>query len=128
VGADEQVAALLLAWKESRVLHVERVKSALRKKSCVLFVCSGLERIAEEVEGDIRVEGGCTGSAAETLVWQPSPAGAIVREGEVRGPARCGAEFSWEAGGVGSEISEGNGLDAFGHNYVFGSEILKRIV
>ena len=58
------MAALLLARKERRVLHVERVESALRKKGCVLFVCGGLERIAEEVEGDIRVERGGTGSAA----------------------------------------------------------------
>lgn len=69
VGAGEQMAALFLAWKERRVLHVEWVEGALRKKGCVLFVCGGLEGIAEEVEGDIRVEGGGTGSAAETLVW-----------------------------------------------------------
>ena len=86
VGADEQMAALLLAWKERRVLHVERVESALRKKGCVLFVRGGLEGIAEEIEGDIRVERGGTGSAAETLIWQPSPAGAVVGKGEVRGP------------------------------------------
>jgi hypothetical protein len=102
VGADEQTAALLLAWKECRVLHAKRVESALRKKGRILLVCGGLEGIAEEVEGDIRVEGGGTGSAAKTLVWQPSPAGAIVREGEARVPARCIAQFSWEAGYVGS--------------------------
>ena len=38
VGADEQMAALILAWKERRVLHVERIESALRKKGRVLFV------------------------------------------------------------------------------------------
>ena len=46
----------------------------------------------------------------------------------MRDPARCSAEFSWEAGGVGSEISEGDGLDAFGHNNVLGCEMLKWIV
>ena len=86
VGAEEQMAALLLVRKERRVLHVERVESALRKQGCVLFVCGGLESIAEEVEGDVGVERGGTGSAAETLVRQPSPAGAIVGKGEVRGP------------------------------------------
>ena len=64
VGADEQMAALLLARKERRVLHVERVESALRKQGCVLLVCGGLEGIAEEVEGDIGVERGGAGSAA----------------------------------------------------------------
>lgn len=128
VGTDEQMAALLLAWKERRVLHVERIESALRKKGRVLLVCGGLEGIAEEVEGDIRVECGGTGSAAETLVWEPSPAGAIVREGKVRSPGRTIAEFSWEAGCVGSEISKGDGPDAFGHNNVGGSEMLKWIV
>ncbi len=91
MGADEQMAALLLAWKERRVLHVERVESALCKKGCILFVSGGLKRIAEEIEGDIRVERGGTRGATETLIWQPSPAGAIVREGEVGGPreAQC---------------------------------------
>jgi hypothetical protein len=106
---------------------VERVESAFGKKGCVLFVCRDLESIAEEVEGDIRVDGGGTGSAAETLVSQPSPASAIVREGEVRDPGRCIAQFSWEAGCVGSEISKSDGLDAFGHQNIVGSEILKWI-
>ena len=122
------MAALLLAWKERRVLHVERVESALRKKGCVLFVRGGLKGIAEEVEGDIRVERGSTGSATETLVWQPSPAGPIVREREVRDPARRLAEFSREAGCVGSEIGKGDGVDAFGHDNVLGSETLEWII
>ena len=63
------MAALLRAWKECRVLHVERIESALGKESCVLFVGGGLEGIAEEVEGDIRVKSGRTRSAAESLVW-----------------------------------------------------------
>ena len=37
-------------------------------------------------------------------------------------------QFSWEAGGVGSEIGERDGLDAFGHNNVLGCETLKWIV
>lgn len=124
VGTGEQMAALLLAWKERRVLHVERAECALRKKGCVLFVASSLEGIAEEVVGDIRVERSGTGSAAETQVWQPSPAGAIVREGEVRRSVRAIAQFSWEARGVGGEITKGDGLDASGHNNVLGSKML----
>ena len=104
------------------LLHVKWVERALRKKRRILFVCGRLEGIAEEVEGNIRVEGGGTGSAAETLVWQPSPAGAIVGEGEVRGPARCIAQFSWEAGCVGGEIGKGDGLHAFGHNEWWGAK------
>ena len=128
VGTDQQMAALLLAWKERRVLHVERAECALRKKGCVLFVRGSLESIAEEVECDIRVERSGPGSAAETLVWQPSPAGAIVRKGEVRRSARCISQFSREARGVGGEITKGDGLDASGHNNVLGSEMLKWIV
>ncbi len=41
---------------------------------------------------------------------------------------RRSAQFAGEAGCVGSEIGEGNGLDAFGHNNVAGSEVLKWIV
>jgi hypothetical protein len=91
-------------------------------------VGGGLESVTEEIEGDIRVESGGAGSPAETLVWQPSPASAIVREGEMRDPGRSIAQFSWEARCVGSEINKGDGMAAFGHNNVFGSESLEWIV
>ena len=53
MGALEQIFTLFCAGKVRRVLHVQRVESALRKKSCVWLVSGGLERIAEEIEGDI---------------------------------------------------------------------------
>ncbi len=91
-------------------------------------MCGGLEGVAEEVEGNIRVEGGGTGSAVETLVWQPVPAVAVVGEGEVRRFGRSVAQFSWEAGCVRREIGQCDGLAAFGYNGAGWSEALERIV
>jgi hypothetical protein len=122
------MAALLVTWKERCVLHVERVESALCKQGCILFVGRRLESIAEEIEGDIRVESGGTGNPAETLVWQPSPASAVVRESEVRDPAGPTAQLSGEARRVSSEINQGDGMAAFGHNNMFGSESLQWVV
>jgi hypothetical protein len=127
-GADEKMAALLSIGKESRVPHVERAESALGKKGGVLLVRGGLEGVAEEVESKIRVDGGATGSAAETLVWQPAPAGAIVGEGEGRRPWRGIAQFSWEAGCVCRKIRERDGHGAFGHKRAGWSKALERIV
>ena len=53
VDADQQVAALLGGGEEGCVLHVERVEGALGQQRGVLLVRGGLERIAEEVEGDV---------------------------------------------------------------------------
>ena len=122
------MAALLYAREVRRVLHMEWVESALRKQGCILFMGRGLECIAEEIEGDIRVEGGGTGSPAETLVWQPSPASAVVRESEVRDPAGPTAQLSGEARRVSSEINQGDGMAAFGHNNMFGGESLQWVV
>jgi hypothetical protein len=47
---------------------VQRVQTAFSKKSCVLLVGGGLESVAEEIEGNVRVKGGDTGSVAETLI------------------------------------------------------------
>jgi hypothetical protein len=69
-------------------VHAEWVQSALSKKGSELLVRGGLKGVAEEVEGNIRVEGGDSRSAAKTLVWQPAPPGAVVGEGEVRRFAR----------------------------------------
>ena len=128
VGTAEQMAALLSVGKESRVLHMKRVESALGKKGWVLLLCGGLEGVAEEVESKIRVDGDATGSAAETLVLQPAPAGAIVGEGEVRRPGRGIAQFPREAGCMRRKISERDGRDAFGHKRVGWSKALERIV
>ncbi|MCU1248272.1 MAG: hypothetical protein JWQ49_1301 [Edaphobacter sp.] len=128
MGADQQMSALLRVGKERRVLHMERVESAIGKKCGVLLVCSGLEGIAEEIERHIRVEGGGTGSAAETLVFQPAPAGAVVGEGEVRRIGRSVSQFSRETGCVCRHIGERDGADAFGHNNARRGIALKRIV
>src|SRR5260370_16561475 len=103
------MSALLSVGKERRVLHMERVESALGKKCRVLLVCSGLEGIAEEIERHIRVEGGGTGSAAETLVLQPAPAGAVVGEGEVRRIGGSVSQFPRETGCVRLLIGDRNG-------------------
>ena len=63
--------ALRSVGKERCVVHVQRVQSALSKKGCILLVRGGLQRITEQIERNIRVKGSSTGSAAETLVWQP---------------------------------------------------------
>jgi hypothetical protein len=127
-GADKELAALRSVGEERGVAHVKRVESPLRKKGCVWLMCGGLEGVAEEVEGDIRVESGGAGSAAETLVRQPAPAGAVVGEGEMRCALWSAAQFSREAGRVRRQIGERDGLDAFGHNRVGWGEALKRIV
>ena len=128
MGADQQMFALLSIGKERRVLHMERVESALGKKCGVLLVCSRLEGIAEEIERHIRVEGGGAGSAAETLVLQPAPPGAVVGEGEVGRIGRSVSQFSRETGCVCRQISERDGTDAFGHNSARRSIALERIV
>jgi hypothetical protein len=128
VGADQQMSALLSVGKERRVLHMQRVECALGKKCGVLLVCSGLEGIAEEIERHIRVEGGGTGSAAETLVLQPAPAGAVVGEGEVRRIGRSVSQFPRETGCMCRQISERDGTDAFGHNSARRGIALERIV
>jgi hypothetical protein len=127
-GADEQTATLRSIGKERRVVHVERIESAFSQKGCILLVRCGLESVAEKIEGNIRVEGGGAGSAAKTLIWQPAPASAVVREGEVRCLARRSAQLARKARGVCCEISERDGLDAFGHNGARWSKTLERIV
>ena len=127
-GADKELAALRSVGEEGGVAHVKRVESPLREKGCVWLVGGGLEGVAEEVEGDIRVESGGAGSAAETLVRQPAPASAVVGEGEMRRPRWSTAQFSREARCVRREVCERNRLDASGHNRARWSEALERIV
>ena len=62
------------------------------------------------------------------LVGQPAPAGTGVGEGEVRRAPRCSAEFARQAGSVGREIGERDGLDAFGDEGAGRSEVLEGIV
>jgi len=106
---------------------VKRVESALRKKSCILPVRSGLKGVAEEIEGNVRVDGSGTWSAAEALIRQPAPASAIVGKGEMWCAARRITEFAWEAGCVCREIGESDGSATSGHNGTALSEMLKRI-
>ena len=121
MGADQQLSALLSVGKERRVLHLERVESAVGKKCRVLLVCSGLEGIAQEIERHIRVERGATRNAAETLVLQPAPAGTVVGEGEVRRVGRRISQLPRETGCVCRHVGERNGADAFGHNVPAGA-------
>src|SRR5437764_14250583 len=107
---------------------MERVESTLGKKCGVLLVCSGLEGIAKEIERHIRIEGGGAGSAAETLVLQPAPPGAVVGEGEVRRIVRSVPQFPWETGCMCRQIGERDGTDAFGYNSAGRSIALERIV
>jgi hypothetical protein len=113
MGADQQMFALLSVRKERRVPHLKRVESTLGKKSRILLVCSRMESIAEEIERHIRVERRGTGSAAETLVWQPAPAGAVVGEGEVRRIARSVSQFPRETRCVCRYVGERDWADAF---------------
>src|ERR1700733_4037368 len=101
------MSTLLSIGKERRVMHLERVERTLGKKRGVLLLSSGLEGIAKEIESHIRVERGGTGSAAETLVGQPAPAGAVVGEGEVRRIGRSVSQFARETGCVCRDIGEG---------------------
>ena len=94
------MAALRSVREERGVAHAERVESLLSEKRSVLFVSCRLKSVAEEVEGDVRVECGGAGRAAETLVGEPAPAGGVVGEGEVRRAASRSAQFTREAGGV----------------------------
>src|ERR1700744_4714009 len=98
------MSTLLSIGKERRVMHLERVERTLGKKCGVLLLSSGLESIAKEIERHIRVERDGTGSAAETLVWQPAPASAVIGEGEGRGIARSVSQRAWEPGCVGRNI------------------------
>src|ERR1700721_1333776 len=95
---------LVSLGKERRVMHLERVERTLGKKRGVLLLSSGLEGIAKEIESHIRVEVVGAGSAAETLVGQPAPAGAVVGEGEVRRIARSVSQLAWKTGCVGRDI------------------------
>ena len=127
-GADKQAAALVSVGKKGRALHAERVEGALGKQGRVLLVRSGLKRVAEQVECDIRIDGGSAGSAEETLVRQPAPASAVVGEGEVRRPGGRNPQFSRQAGCVCGKSAECDGIVSFGHNCVEWSELLERII
>ena len=127
-GAGEQMTALRRVGKERCVVHVKRVESALSKKGCILLVRGRLEGVAEEVKGNVRVEGSSTGNAPEALVRQPAPAGAVVGEGEVRRLRRSVAQFTWQSGCVCRQIGEGDELAAFRYNRAGWSEALERVV
>jgi len=122
------MVALRSVGKERCVVHPERIESALSKKGCILLVRGGLQRITEQIERNIRVKGGSTGSAAETLVWQPSPARAVVREGKVRRLAWSSAKFTGQARGVRRKIGESDALNSFGYNNPAWRKALERIV
>src|ERR1700738_1988959 len=122
------MAGCLTVGGECCVPHVERVESAFGKKGCVRLMRCGLQGVTEEIEGNIRVESGGAGSTAEALVWQPTPADAVIGKGEVRRFGRSIAQFPRKAGRVCREIGERDGPGACGYQHAGWSEALERIV
>ena len=124
-----RLAALLGGGEEGGVGHMERIEGAFGEKRGIWPVGGGLEGVAEEIEPDVGVESGGSGSSAEMLVGQPAPAGAAVGEGEVRRaasgalPSSRGRPEVWVA-----RSGERDGVDAVGYEGVGGGVELERVV
>ncbi len=80
----QQMVALFRIGEKRCAPHVQRVQRALRQQRCILCMRRRLQRIAEKVIRNIRIQCRRAGNATQMLIREPAPARAIVRIRKVR--------------------------------------------
>jgi hypothetical protein len=107
--AAEELGALLRRRCECGVAHAQRRCDAFGEQAWIGLACGGLERIGQQIEGNVRIEGGGAGWGEKLLPGQPRPALWVGGVSEVRCVRGRRPDFASQAGGVGGEVFQRDG-------------------